>query len=280
MPLYMDLHKLEPGVSPKDLALAHFKDIEIQWKHGVKYLRYWFDQDTRNAFCLVDAPSVDAAVAVHREAHGIVADKIIPVAAVSVEEMLGAVEEVPPWMPDSREAPPAESAFRTIVFTDMEGSTALTQRLGDAAAMGPLRRHNAIIRECLAGHAGTEVKHTGDGIMASFASVARAVECAIAIQRAIATDNEKNPAAPIRLRIGLSAGEPVAENQDLFGSAVQLARRICDHAEPCQILVSNVIRELCIGKGFLFADRGKPALKGFAEPVSLHEVRWGDGNRD
>ncbi len=76
------------------------------------------------------------------------------------------------------------------------------------------------------------------------------------------------------MRIGLNAGEPVAEEDDLFGTAVQFAARICDHAEPGQILVSDVVRQLVAGKDFLFSDRGEVALRGFEDPVRLYEVRW------
>jgi class 3 adenylate cyclase len=171
---------------------------------------------------------------------------------------------------------PTPAAVHTILFTDMEGSTTLTQRLGDAKAQEVLRTHNVIIRDALKSHSGSEVKHTGDGIMASFASASRALECAIAIQRALAQHNESNPDTPIRVRIGLNAGEPVAEEKDLFGTAVQLAARICAHAEPGEILAPVVVRELCAGKGFLFADRGEVALRGFEDPVRLYQVRWGE----
>ena len=114
----------------------------------------------------------------------------------------------------------------------------------------------------------------GDGFMASFSSATEALECAIAIQRAVAARAEEPPDIPLRVRIGLNAGEPVAEESDLFGTAVQLARRICDQAEGGEILVSNVVRELAMGKGFLFADTGEVALKGFEDPVRLYEVRW------
>ena len=280
MPHYMDMHNLPPEITLRDLTMAHFRDLETQLKYGVKYSRYWFDPDRRKSFCLVEAPNVDAAVAVHSEAHGFVADKIVPVAAVSVEEMLGAFEEMPPWDPESgEEPPPADSAFRAILFTDMEGSTAQTQRLGDAAAMEALRRHNTVVRECLANEEGFEVKTMGDGFMASFRSVARAVACAIAIQRAFEGHDRDEPNARTRVRIGLSAGEPVAEGEDFFGAAVQLAARACAEAEAGQILVPNVVRELCIGKGFTFDDRGERALKGFEDPVRVYEVRWNEVDR-
>jgi class 3 adenylate cyclase len=170
--------------------------------------------------------------------------------------------------------PMAASQLVTLVFTDMEGSTTLTQRLGDAKAQEVLRTHNAIIRDALKAHSGSEVKHTGDGIMASFASASRALECAIAIQRALAQHNESNPDTPIHVRIGLNAGEPVAEEKDLFGTAVQLAARIAAQAAGGEILVANVVRELAAGKGFLFSDRGDVALRGFEDPARLYEVRW------
>jgi len=104
--------------------------------------------------------------------------------------------------------------------------------------------------------------------MASFPAASKALESAVSIQRAFAAHNE-SAETPIRVRIGLNAGEPVAEDEDLFGTAVQLAARICAHAEPGQI------RELSAGKGVMFSDRGEVTLRGFEEPVRLYEVRWG-----
>ena len=141
--------------------------------------------------------------------------------------------------------------------------------------MEPRITHNTIVRDALNAHGGSEIKHTGDGIMASAPTASGALECAVAIQRAVADwDSRAHSHAPLQVHIGLNAGEPVAEEQDLFGTSVQLARRICDHAEAGQILASNVVRELAAGKGFLFADRGDVALRGFEDPVRLYEVRW------
>ena len=273
MGLYLDLHKVPEGVTPKDVALAHMKDLEIQWKLNVRYLRYWFDDNCTKIYCLVDAPSKEDAIAVHAEAHGLIPDEIISVQSGSIEQLLGSAAEVPAWDETSKAPPPRESAFRVILFTDMEGSTALNDRLGDDRAIAILRAHNGVIRQALEQSQGREVKHTGDGFMASFTSATRAVECAIAIQRELARQNE-GADNPIRVRIGLSAGEPVEEREDLFGSAVQLAARVCAHAGPGQILAPNVIRELCIGKGFLFADLGEQALRGFEEPRRIYEVTW------
>ncbi len=166
-------------------------------------------------------------------------------------------------------------AVHTILFTDIEGSTALTQRLGDAKARDLLREHERMVREALKAHGGSEVKTMGDGFMASFSSATKALECAIAMQRAFAGHNE-SAREPIKVRIGLNAGEPIAEDDDLFGTAVNEAARITAAANGGEILVSNVVRELAKGKDFLFADRGETSLKGFDESVRLFEVRWQD----
>jgi len=187
----------------------------------------------------------------------------------AIDDFLGEGEE-----PTAKTEEPVAGAFRTILFTDVEGSTALTQRLGDAKAREVLRAHERIVREALRAHGGSEVKAMGDGFMASFASATRALECAIAIQRAFAAQSE-SAEEPIRVRVGLNAGEPIAEEDDLFGTAVIVAARIAARAEGGEILASDVVRQLVAGKGFLFSDRGDVALRGFEERVRLYEVRWG-----
>jgi class 3 adenylate cyclase len=194
-----------------------------------------------------------------------------------MEAVLAAIDE---FLGDSELAPAGADAlaggFCTILFTDVEGSTALTQRLGDAKARAVLRNHERIVRDALRAHGGAEVKAMGDGFMASFSSATRALECAIALQRAFAAHDDEHPETPIRVRIGLNAGEPIAEDEDLFGTAVILAARIAAQAQGGEILASDVVRQLVAGKGFLFADRGEVALRGFEGPVRLYEMRWQD----
>jgi len=276
MPIYMDRHDAK-GVSAREVADAHRKDLEIQDKHGCKAITYWVDEARGTVFCLIEAKHKQAVKNMHKEAHGDVPNKVIVVDPETVNAFLGRIEDLPTPIksPDSTsEIPVVDSAFRTIMFTDMEGSTFITTSLGDAKAMELIRTHDAIIRDAIKTHSGSEVKHTGDGFMISFFSASRAVECATSIQRGFASYNKKDPITPIHLRIGLSAGEPVTEGQDLFGSTVQLAARICDHAEPDQILVTRVIQNLCIGKKLPFSDQGEKTFKGFDEPVWLHEVGW------
>ena len=173
-----------------------------------------------------------------------------------------------------RSEPVLDGGMRTILFTDLVDSTSIMNRMGDAKAVEMIREHDTIIRHCLGATGGREVKHTGDGVMASFVSASDAVICAIDIQRAFASHNQEHGDAPISARIGFTAGEPVTNENDLFGAAVNLAARVCGHAQAGQILVSNVIPELCIGKGFEFLDQGEVMLKGFDEAIHLHEVAW------
>jgi len=200
-----------------------------------------------------------------------------------VEAVLQAIDD---FLGEGEEAaaapaePAAPGGLRTVLFTDIVGHTAIMRRLGDEKGREVLREHERITREALKHHGGTEVKTMGDGFLASFSSVTRAVECAIALQQAFAAHNaaQAEPVeAPVRVRIGLSAGEPIEEEGDIFGETVILAARVAAKAEGGEILASLAVRELCAGKGFLFADRGETALRGFEDPVRLYQVRWPEG---
>jgi len=175
--------------------------------------------------------------------------------------------------PSGEARPPVIDAgsLRAVLFTDVAGHTEMMHRLGDEHGRAVLREQERITRELLKQHGGAEVKTMGDGFMASFPSLSRAVESAIALQKAF---EAKTDGEPLRIRIGLNVGEPIEEEGDLFGSSVILAARMASTAEPGQILTSAVVRELCAGKGFAFIDRGEATLKGFEEPVRLYEVRW------
>jgi class 3 adenylate cyclase len=273
MPLYMDVHELE-GTTTAQCDQAHAADLKEQGKYGVKYIKYWFNESHGKAFCLVDAPSPEAAQLVHREAHGQIAQRIIEVQPELAEAFLGGGETDPSGavLATSTVGNERDSAIRTILFTDIVGST--NEALGDDVGMALLGVHNAIVRDALAAEDGREVKHTGDGIMASFVSAVAAVRCATRVQRALARHREEHTAHPLKVRIGAAAGEPVERERDLFGATVQLAARLCSHAQPEQILVSNVVAELCLGKALPFKDLGDVSLKGFNRPIRVHAVEW------
>src|SRR5258706_996816 len=269
MPMYMDIHEVR-GVTSSDVAKAHMLDLHTQAHRGVEYVKYWVNEKHRKIFCLCHAPSADAADAVHREAHGLTAARIMEVTQEIDDAFRGAAEVdqgCAVLLPDKAEHDPGT---RTILFTDIVGSTDLTQQLGDDVAFNMLGLHDRVVRAALAANNGREVKHTGDGIMAAFHSAASAVRCGMTVQQNICQQRDTNPKAPLRVRIGIAAGEPIEHHNDLFGSTVQLAARLCGRAEPEQILVSNTVAELCIGKSLPLRDVGQVALKGFDQPVSAH----------
>ena len=170
------------------------------------------------------------------------------------------------------------TAFRTILFTDIEFHGELMRRHGDQAARQLLREHERITREALSQHGGSEIKSMGDGFLASFNSAQRALECAADLQRALAASNLGGDASGLsrglRVRVGINAGEPIAEDDDLFGTAVIAAARIASMAAGGEVLVANVVRELVAGKGFLFHDRGEQPLRGLEAPVRLWQLLW------
>jgi len=168
----------------------------------------------------------------------------------------------------------------TILFTDIEGSTALAQRLGDKAYHALLAEHNRILREQVERHSGHEVKSTGDGFMIAFGSAARALTCAVDIQKAFAAYNAERAAAhaepveaPINVRIGLNTGESIEEAGDYFGTAVTLAARIAARAQGGQILVSEVVRTVGGSlAGVEFRHVGRKQLKGIKGRQRVYEV--------
>ncbi|HEY1655773.1 MAG TPA: nickel-binding protein [Candidatus Tumulicola sp.] len=273
MPLYMDIHEVA-GVTAQAVAEAHRADVETQGQYDVTYHKYWLNEEQGKIFCLCTAPNADAAALVHQKAHGLTAQKIIEVAPEIAEGFLGGcvVDANGAVLSSTSAGRERDSGIRTIMFTDLVDSTMLTQQLGDDAAMNLLRIHDRVVREALGARGGREVKHTGDGIMASFASAAAAVRCATEIQNALDERARASGDTTVTVRIGAAAGEPVESNRDLFGTTVQLASRLCSHAEPKQCLVSNVVAELCAGKDLAFRDLGEVHLKGFETPIRIHAI--------
>lgn len=268
MAIFMDRHDLK-GYSAADVAEAHRKDLEIQDEYGVKFLTYWFDHQRGTAFCLIDAPDKETAQCVHRVAHGHVAGEVVEVALSAVEAFLGRIHDPEPLAGKSQNK---DCAHRAIMFTDIVGSTEMTARLGDRMGTELVRAHDSVVRRCLKEHVGCEVKHTGDGIMASFVSTTQAVDCATAIHQEFQRYNRGN-AEPIHIRIGIDCGEPVEDSNDLFGATVQLAARLCSAASADQILVSeNVFRDHHSGAAFTETERLQ--LKGFSMPMPAFECAW------
>lgn len=268
MPMFMDRHDMA-NTSQEDVARAHVDDLELQDQYGANYLTYWFDYERQTAFCLVEAPDAATVGLVHGEAHGNIPNEVIPVDAADVNLFLGRLTD-----PPTEHLPIAEPALRSILFTDIVGSTEVHDRHGDEVALALVRRHDAIVRDAVARHEGREVKHTGDGIMASFQNASSALRSAIDMQRGVAADGDEPRLA---IRIGINAGEPIEEGNQLFGLAVNVARRLCDATGPGTIMISEALRGLTMGKGFHFSPLGERSFKGVDAPLVVSLVAWADG---
>lgn len=187
------------------------------------------------------------------------------------------VEAIEEWSKPAPVTSKSNKEFVAVLFTDIVGSTALTQERGDDAAQLVVHEHNSIVREALALHRGKEIKHTGDGIMATFSQITDAVEGAVAMQKACMRSNNSNLELGLGLCIGVNAGEPIHEDGDIFGTPVQMAARVLSKAEGEEIAVSNLVREMCAGKNYKFSKKGEYELKGFPEPVPIFLVDWSVG---
>lgn len=163
----------------------------------------------------------------------------------------------------------------TVMFIDVCDYSGMTQRLGDAAVHELLRDHTQAVRGHVAANDGHEVKSSGDGLMLVFPSVARALRCAVAVQRGLQERNHEPGREPVRVHIGVHAGEAMRDGDDFVGSTVIVASRLADVAGPDEVLVSSVVRELVGGsREFTFDEPRTVTLKGLAEARQAFAVRW------
>lgn len=164
-------------------------------------------------------------------------------------------------------APP----LRTIMMTDIVGSTATNVRLGDAVYVEVLRVHNDLVRAALRAHGGIELKQTGDGFNAWFQHATDALRCALAVQDALGRWNREHPELALRVRTGVAAGRPIPAEADLFGVAMSMVARVCSLADAGQVLVASSAREQVTDPGFRFRRYGSHTLRGFDEAVVIYE---------
>jgi pimeloyl-ACP methyl ester carboxylesterase len=165
------------------------------------------------------------------------------------------LDEVEEFLVGSRRAHEPERALATVLFTDIVGSTELAARLGDRRWRDLLERHDALVRRQLKVHRGREVKTMGDGFLATFDGPARAIRCACSVREALAE-------IEIEVRAGIHTGEVELIGDDVGGMAVNIGARIGALAGAGEVLVSSTVRELVVGSGLEFEERGAHALKG------------------
>ena len=175
MPIYMDIHESLGDATAEDIADAHKHDLETQGEYGVRFLTYWFNDSGGKAFCLVESPDADTAVRSHKAAHGLVPHRVIEVNGDSLAGFFGEwnLDAVDRALHEGSDEP--DEGIRTIMFTDIVGSTKISSEHGDAVAMQMVHAHDEIVRSCLDSANGREVKHTGDGILSSFVSVSACI---------------------------------------------------------------------------------------------------------
>ena len=240
MPIYMDVH-IVPGVKARDVAEAHKKDLLHQQEYGCRAMTYWVDEKRETIFCLVEAPDKQAVEEMHRKAHGLIPNKIIDVSSELVESFLGRIYD-PAEAETSYDGLKifSDPSFRILLVTKITDPVLLQYKLGTEKANELLNQHNDIVRKNLALHGGREVEHEGSGFIISFASAAKAVLCALAIQKEIPGMD----ADAIGFRIGINAGEPVEKSNKLFGDTIQLAGNMCTIAKEFRIAIASPVKEL------------------------------------
>lgn len=176
------------------------------------------------------------------------------------------LEVIDAFLKPKMEAPQAEtSGFRTVVFTDIVGSTEYVRGVGDETGRATVRELEQQVAALAADHGGRVVKNLGDGSLVSFGSNSSAIRFALEVQ-------EKCSDGPLKLRVGMAAGEPIQEDGDIHGTVVAHASRIGDLGDAGEVIVSDSVRQLAAGKGFTFEPRGEVTLKGFDEPERVWRV--------
>lgn len=240
MPIYMDVH-IVPGVKAENVAQAHYQDLLHQDAYGCKCMTYWIDEQRESIFCLVEAPDKDAVKEMHREAHGLVPNKVIEVSNSVVQSFLGRIF-------DPEDAQISENglkvfsdpSFRVLLVTRITDPVLLQHHLGVEKANDLLKNHKDIIRRNISQYEGSEVEHGGSDFIVSFTSASRAVSCALAIQKDL-TDAD---ADSLGFRMSINAGEPIEKSNKLFGDTIQLAQYMCDIAKRSEVALCCCVKEL------------------------------------
>lgn len=284
MPIYMDRHDVL-GVNAEDVARAHQEDLKIQEKYGCRVVTYWFDGERGTAFCLIEAPNIDAVKEMHDKAHGLIPHLIIEVDSVIVENFLGRIENPISTnsLGDSNFYVIKDPAFRTILVTNLKDAALMSSKFKKKEILELIGSHDNIIQQALNLHEGREVQHGEDCFIASFAEVSQAVNCAVKIQNDFKEANCTISGFNLQVQIGVSAGVPVTENHVFFGQSVQLAKQLCFVAGPTQIVVSPIVYELCKKEGLNMSGNGNDIKtlnpseeKHLCQIMAITEKCWND----
>jgi AraC-like DNA-binding protein len=240
MPIYMDVHNV-PGVKARNVAEAHRQDLLHQEEYGCNCMTYWIDEGRETVFCLIEAPSKDSVIAMHDKAHGLVPHKIIEVSSTVVESFLGRIYDPEEAVTNNEGLKVfSDPSLRILLVTKTIDPVLLQYKLGAEKAKDLLNEQNKIIRKNLALYGGREVEHGGSGFIISFTSAAKAVSCALAIQKEMPAAS----ADTIGFKMSINSGEPIEKSNRLFGDTIHLAEHMCAIAKYFRVALASSVKEL------------------------------------
>lgn len=244
MPLFMDLHYIT-GVTAKEVGQAHQLDLNNQDQFGCKLMTYWFDEKRGYIFCLVECEDKNALIELHKNAHGLVPNKIIKVDSSLVELFLGRIYD-----PEKTETKNefekfiSETAFRTLMLVDLR----YFNKPGSDKKDHFIKTINKLIEDTINKYNGKKVNQNHCEIMASFAVAGNAVKCALEIQKVFMNHEYKTARDNFDLVLGLSIGPPVDKNDVFFGDTILLCKRLCEIASGCKIILAASFKEMYEGE--------------------------------
>jgi len=247
MPIYMDRHDL-PSITAKDVAKAHREDLKVQDRFNCRALTYWFDKERGSAFCLIEAPDKQSVVKLHDHSHGLVSGNIIEVDGKLVETFLGRIEDPSgPKRGHEELIEINEPALRTILVMALQNDTKLKFRLGKSDFYKSIRSCKNFSEEIAQQFEGKLTTHEENVWVIPFPSAYNATKCALELNQKIPGVEQKRSDAEadvLRWNIGLSAGDPVTKQENFFGEAIQLGRRLCGAAHNGSIVASSLVQKL------------------------------------
>ncbi|HEX6890024.1 MAG TPA: nickel-binding protein [Chryseolinea sp.] len=245
MPLFMDFHK-GLSVTVEDVKNAHIADERVQEKYGVKYHQFWVNEDAGAVFCLMEGPDKESCEAVHREAHGNVACSIVQVEPGFYELLMGKDQQIDKGHVKFEDGM-VDLGYRNIMVVAIQALTTLTTSSDYPLLQAP-HDERKLVQDKVALLHGREIKwSTDDSLISVFNSSTNAVRCAFEIQKELLKmqENARERNFQFYFRIGVGAGQPVTENDEFFGEAIKLARRLCNLTRTNEVLISSLVDELC-----------------------------------
>jgi AraC-like DNA-binding protein len=235
MPIYMDRHDVSDTVTAENVAQLHQEDLKIQDKFGCRGLTYWFDDQRKTAFCLIEAPNASTVQKMHDYAHGEVSHHIIEVDPQVVESFLGRIED-PKKSHDDELTIINDSAFRVLMVINLKRKS--IKKKDAEKYYSALAEYKNSLNSLIVNQDGRIVRNSADGLLISFRSVSQAISSALALSKCVEAFSDS-----IIQSIGISAGAPVTDNTALFSATIKSAERIC-HTTHTHITVTAEVKKL------------------------------------